>query len=425
MSNRFIQYLAYMIVFTVITLLLLEISLRLVPGALPATILIRFNEELREEIATERGFMTENLTVAIERDDNGPELRILKPYAEISYPDVFAFANDPGAVLDGTMDEVGFCNPSGLYTGTDVFEIVTIGDSLTWCHTVRAEDTFSWLLADNSGHSVYNLGKGGIGLYEYVQILKTFGIRKDPKIVIMNVYEGNDLRDALEYREAVRKRDQDARSDGLSAVGLRDAIRNSFVGRHSYAINLLIGGASYMYSYFAYPDERAGQSIDFSYVVSLADGPVDFNSQNVDVDEVVHARRLQDGTIDLDIFTSALQSFVALSQERNFTPIVTYIPSAHSAYAQMLEFSDPDIERPMLQFSAAMRTFFADKARELGYEFIDFTPDMQAAAQQGDADNLLYFPTNLHLTRPGHEVIASRLASALPMLAKTAETADE
>ena len=43
------------------------------------------------------------------------------------------------------------------------------------------------------------MGVGGIGPYEYVQVLKQFGLQRRPRIVIMNIYEGNDLRDTLRY----------------------------------------------------------------------------------------------------------------------------------------------------------------------------------------------------------------------------------
>jgi hypothetical protein len=408
-KKRIIRALTYVASFALITFVLLEVGLRIVPSAIPAPVLIRFNEELRQSIATNRGFMTEDLTVAIDRDDRGPELRVLRPFAKISYPPEFAFAGDPGAVLAGVMDEIGFCNENGLYTEYRTFNVLTIGDSFTWCHTVNTGDTFSALVADRTDLSVYNLGASGVGLYEYVQILKTFGLEKRPDIVILNVYEGNDLRDALQYWEAVNTGSGEGKTDGISsAVLLRDAIRISFLGRHSYALNLAIGGASYLYSYYAYPEERRSQALDFGYSVRFSDGEINFNSRNLDVDEVIHAVELRDGNVELQVFSDALEAFVDLSNAHGFTPIVAYIPSAYSVYRDTLRFNDPMIAELMYGFNGRMRAFFSDEGRQLGYKFIDLTPDLRLAARGSLMREVMYFPTNLHLTRSGHEVIAER-----------------
>ena len=39
-----------------------------------------------------------------------------------------------------------------------------------------------------TGLSVYNLGKGGIGPYEYLQIFLHFGLPKHPRIVVMSIW---------------------------------------------------------------------------------------------------------------------------------------------------------------------------------------------------------------------------------------------
>ena len=394
----------------VATLGLFEIALRLVPSVLPTPILIRFNEDIRRQIAVDQGYMLEERTYVFDRDDGGPELRIPNPRLVVTYPEIFSFDKDVGVNLSVQMDEIGFCNPEGYYSQTERFDIVMIGDSLTWCHTVDTVDTFSYQLEEQTGQTVLNLGKGGVGLYEYVQILKGFGLAKRPKIVYLNVYEGNDLRDAIEYWSARNVGSSNEVDDGSALIGFRDSIRNSIVGRHSYAINTLMAALSYSYSYFAYPEERAAGQIDFGYKIQLADGEVDFNSRNLDVDEIIHARQLLNGELGLEVFTDALRAFVELSGEFGFEPVVTYIPSAHTAYSNNVVFRDPDLSFLLEEYNRLMTGYFSEAAGKLGFRFIDLTPAMQESAANSGIDELLYFPVNLHLTRFGHQVIADRLA---------------
>ena len=117
-----------------------------------------------------------------------------------------------------------------------------------------------------------------------------------------------------------------------------------------------------------------------------------------------------EGKIRLDLFDEALRNFVELANEHHFVPIVVYTPSAYTAYGARVRFRDPGIEPVLRFFSDAQRRYFADKARELGYRFLDLTPALQAAADRLGRDGLLYFRTNVHLTQKGHEVVAEEIA---------------
>ncbi len=118
--------------------------------------------------------------------------------------------------------------------------------------------------------------------------------------------------------------------------------------------------------------------------------------------------------VKFEIFTEALRTYVDLAEENNFAPIVTYTPSAHTAYVAYTNFDNPSVKELMSQFSQQQRDFFKTKADELGYVFIDMTPAMQAAvAPDTTPETLLYYQTNLHLTDQGHQVVADTLSQAL------------
>ena len=63
--------------------------------------------------------------------------------------------------------------------------------------------------------------------------------------------------------------------------------------------------------------------------------------------------------------------------------------------------------------SAQQRAYLESAGQELGFTFVDLTPAFQKSARELAGDDLLYFPTVLHLTPRGHAVAAEALAPAL------------
>ncbi len=130
------------------------------------------------------------------------------------------------------------------------------------------------------------------------------------------------------------------------------------------------------------------------------------NVTNRDLDEPRHARMLQAGEIDLDVFAAPLAAFVAWAEEAGIQPVVTYIPSMYTAYAATVTFEDPQVGTAVQAFSDAQRAWLTAHAEAGGYAYLDFTPAFQQAAAEGV---VTHFPANVHLTPQGHEVVAEEL----------------
>ncbi len=398
---------------------LLEIMLRIFPAIIPPKLLVLFEPELRGSIAHGR-FPTANQALVFKRYDDGFPFKIWKPNAIITYS-----YNDPGIVNTVHMDEMGFCNLPRNYHKTATIDLITIGDSFTWCTSVAPEDTWTTNFAKIAGLSSYNLGKSGIGLYEYIQIFQKFGIQKSPRFVVMNVYEGNDLRDAIRYhtyREIIKKTGKQpdlypnpflhTLYQGLKAFPLRD---------YSYAYNFTLASMLYSYSKIS-SSQSARDEENFRYNIVFENSSIPFNLENTDTDEIIYAKSLVDKKIDLDVFTEALKIFVELSKKYNFIPIVTYTPSAHTSYVKNVIFEDNNINNILQAFSEKQRHYFQIKGKELGYMFIDFTQALQVAAPTHNTpEKLLYYQTNLHLTKYGHKIIADALSQSLQTLNKHLE----
>ena len=394
-----------------VTVGLLEFSLRLFPRLIPAFLLVDFNPGVREAVAERLGLPTEKSVRLLPRDDGGPprRLRLFRPAAKITWE-----MRDRGFLRTVQMDPLGFCNPPGARAPGSRADLLALGDSFTFCTGVRPTEAWPIPLGLLLGLSSYNLGSPGIGLYEYLQILEQIGIPMSPRIVVLNFYEGNDLRDALhfsEYRRAV--------GQGRQAPARR-LLKDRPLARHSYAYNLLVVGTRRLHrAVRLLLEKRLGipsgeePAPDFRYRLSFPEGAIPFNEEDADADEVRSARSLRAGEIDLGVFREGLETFVELSRRHGFKAIVAYTPSAYTAYADHAVFEDAGLQDLMPWFSRRQREYLAKTGQELGYAFVDLTPALQAAARSLGRDDLLYFPSILHFTARGHAVVAAALAEAL------------
>ena len=393
------------------TVILIEVGLRIFPGLIPLDLLILFNDEPRTQVARSRGLPTRWDVVQIERDDGGPDFGVFKPHTIIAWP-----IRDNGTESTVMMDDIGFCNPPENSYHLPNIDIITLGDSFTICHAVDPQQTWTSKLSVLTGLSAYNLGKGGIGIHEYIQILKQFGLQKSPHVVIMNIYEGNDFRDARSYYRNIMKQQNSTDQDQ------QPASTPTFLQQKSYAYNLIEAGlifwqqANYFNTSANLVTQTDYERINFRYRLVFSDKEIAWNLENTDTDEVEYAQRLNILKIESGVFESvedALRTFVELSQQYNFTPIVSYTPSAHTAYADYVIFDDPALTNLMPWFSQMQRDYLAKMSNELGYTFIDLTPALQTAAQVKGSQDLLYYRYDLHLTPSGHAVVAKALSQTL------------
>jgi hypothetical protein len=261
-----------------------------------------------------------------------------------------------------------------------------------------------------------NLARMGIGIHEYVQLLGRYGLALSPRTVVMNVYEGNDLRDAQRFvdwrRSGRRGRSKIARS------------QESWWLNRSYlaATAARVAGHGYDHDRDAKDDSfnrklrRLYQDPNFEYELRFADSTVRFNPEGADMDELRFARALSEKRIAADVWKamhSGLQRFVELGREHGFRPVVSYTPSAYTAYAAVVAFDDPTLSPVMQSFSSAQRDFYLQEASKLGYQFVDLTTTLQERAAKLGKSPLLYRPDDLHLTPEGHAIIAEALAAEI------------
>ena len=106
------------------------------------------------------------------------------------------------------MDHNGFRNKADLQTA----DIVCVGDSFTVSGS-RGEKTYPAILSHLTGYDVANLGRGSYSAQQELEVLRRYALPLKPKVLIWQVFEGNDLEETASYqdwrdgqqRSAVRK----------------------------------------------------------------------------------------------------------------------------------------------------------------------------------------------------------------------------
>ena len=416
--SKFTSIFGSLVLGTILFVALLELGLRLVPIVIPEAVLMDFNEVPRADIAEQRNLPSISDTVLVRRDDGGPELRIPKPFTIRNWRD-----NEFGAAESTQVDGMGFCNPiSNNYD--DHADLLALGDSFIWCTGIDPQYTWPNLLSNSFGVDSYNLAAVGIGLHEHVQLLKKFGLAKSPRIVIMNFYEGNDLRDAeyyLNYVEGFSDELQLSSSDRKFCELFQSPIK-SRIGELSYSYNITLvllnnvceTSFDNLDPAVGFSERWVGGEGNFKYKVKLANFSVDYNLKDVHHDEVVYADKLRLSEIRMDVLIKPLIDFVELSKYNGFIPILTYTPSAYTTYRDYVIFEDKELNELMDWFSLAQREFLDKQSDLLGLRFVDLTPGLRDAAVRTQSRNdQLYFPVNMHLTIRGHQVVADAVQSII------------
>ncbi len=102
------------------------------------------------------------------------------------------YVSDVDRIVEYRTVKNGFRNS----TETQRADIVFIGDSFTESATIVEENTFVQRVAHSTGLSTVNLGRGAYGPQQELIVLKRYGLPYQPRFVVWQLFEGNDLTDA-------------------------------------------------------------------------------------------------------------------------------------------------------------------------------------------------------------------------------------
>ena len=271
-------------------------------------------------------------------------------------------------------DEIGFRNAPG----TKQADIVFIGDSFTEGASVAEEKTFVQRVAAEAKVATVNLGRGHYGPQQELIVLKRYGQNYNPRIVVWQIFEGNDLADARNFA-GWRERPP------TESLMLRYTKRSLIAG----LLNL-----------------TKPNGLDSSRPLKLHDG----NTTKVHLDY----RYLPDEPAreprGLSELTNAIAEGNKWCQSHGIKLLVVFIPIKVRVLAPYVQFKDAaDREEYLPDGKSDTESDFAhalgDFCQSSGCPFIDMTDYLRQGATE-DNRSIYALNRDSHLDEGGHAVVA-------------------
>ena len=311
----------------------------------------------------------------------------------------------PSLTVEWITDENGFRNSRR----TDSADVVILGDSYM-DYGQNGSDTFPGRLEEKlSGLTVMNLGKSGYGPFQYLEVLKRFGLKYKPRYALFAFYEGNDILDIRNYR--LWKAGQLTTADPSHFMA-----QKSLYGRYRLALqttarhvneavlewvqaaldkNPLLGEERYR----IHPDIALLDLGDGKLEkINIADGFTRWHDAMVE----------QENWVALE---NILREFRDVCAAHQITPIVLYVPSSSHIYAQFSTSASGGNWLAIREGEVAAKKNTEQQVgrqvQSLGLEFVSLSPILERRAKEG---RLLYFPLDPHWNSEGTELVATYVA---------------
>jgi hypothetical protein len=289
------------------------------------------------------------------------------------------------------------------------YEIVLIGDSFL----AMGEDdasTLSERLRAVSGRATFNLSRSWYGPYQYLELLKRYGLALWPKVVLLGFYAGNDIEDIREYHRWRREH---------RYYFYADHAQRPFLVR--YAITLTDTGV-YLRDTIAKRLARQTQPVAPGEIHSDL-GIIRVGAQLVpmvfgDWNPEGSAEQLL-ATAEWQALHALLTEFHHLCRAEGILPVLLYIPSKSQVYA---EHATAHSGQRFLQAAARQRPIRTNMvaalttlAQRVELPLINLLP---AFEQHAEAGRLLYYPFDTHWSGEGIQAAAAYIWQELqPWLA--------
>ena len=313
---------------------------------------------------------------------------------------LLADAPDPDArMVTFQTDSQGFRNADEK----DRADIAFIGDSFTEAGNVLEDETFVSLVGRRSGMTVRNLGLAGQSPPSELVILKKYALPFQPRTVVWQIAEANDLPEAVDFK-------------AWEAAG-----RPKYTPRQQKSLSHIVAWQRRSLSWQLFVALRRPAPWSLSGVFSDADG----HSHRIlflpELPALPQNPRRHEGW---PIVADAITEGAAILRQQHIELIVTLIPMKLRVMAdatrldeltlnvegQPLRVKDRLPPRWDLPPNSTWAFYLTRLCRQLDITFIDATPELQ---RQTAAGQLVYLPTDTHLSPRGHEVVSDLIVAAL------------
>ncbi len=313
----------------------------------------------------------------------------------------------------GCTDARGFRNAAAL----DAADVLFVGDSQTWGFAVEPEQAFSARVEAALGRSCYQMANGSYGPVQYLALARR-GLELGPADVVVVLYFGNDLVDAVDYAglpAAAEVRTQ-GRSYGVRALSAQRARRApnlamSFVDGVLGASMLLDAAADVLKSRLSggMLDDQAG-AVAFAHPTAATVLLPDYRRPALDL--VSGAAR--DG---LAVTARCCAAIAAACEARGARLLVATLPTKELCYVRFGALAQLDDARGVASLRA-LAASEADARAQLaaaldaeGVAHVDLLDPIVAAMAAGRRP--WFASGDGHLSAVGHDVVGEVLAGAL------------
>ena len=292
------------------------------------------------------------------------------------------YAPGVDSIVDYQTDENGFRNP----VGTKRAEIVFIGDSFTEAIQVEERDTFVRRVETISKLTAVNLGRGAYGPQQELIVLRRYGLSYRPRVVIWQLFEGNDLADASVF--AKWKKNPEAQVGSFKQRYMENSLLADWIPR------VRRPPAHFPVVKFKYTDGTESLiSLRYQY-------DPDAPSKN------------PEGFAET---TKAIETGYQLCQSQGVKLVVVLVQPMLRVLEPYLFFErQEDSARYLPKAGVDVRDFsnrMADFCGQVGCSFVDTYTALRNAAAVDNRN--LYVPVDEHLDVTGHEVVAQALMEQL------------
>jgi hypothetical protein len=366
----------------VITILAIEIVMRILAPALPALLWKNLPHRIAKPIALSKS--------DFKGQSNG----------QIEYDDMFYHYVPNLCIGQVCLDEIGFRNPAGTYSDNEVIDIVTLGDSFTY--GAGASQSWPDILRNETGLTVLNLGIGAVGSQYWVESFRRFGLAKNPRFVIVGTFDGNDFEDTARWSGVER-----AGGDffdywwDLTPPSSNKLVENSVV--LTYLRLVFTAGPTHLLDVLA---PKIQPSLALSNGLSFE---VDYFHSVPDANAVV---REKPGSGAKE-YKNSLLTLKNMADSIGAKMVVMYFSSAPVVYAPYIIDPPPEVQRRVernVQNQVAIADWLASLANQYGFCFVDTTPELRRRAA---SSSLLYNEDADHLSVAGNAAVVDILLEYL------------
>jgi len=275
-----------------------------------------------------------------------------------------------------TYDSRGFRNDRDI----DKAPLALIGDSFVEGVLVPHNNLVSTQLSNAFGVEVANLGQSGYGPQQELIVLRRFGVKLSPKVVVWMFFEGNDLLDVPRYEGLLANRKQI--SHDRNSLLQRSFLRNVLYTIAGYTAPRVNKGTSEA-------RKRSGQLKKTGETLYFAYAGTDLSQE-----ELLSLKTAQD----------CLLKAQRLSEESGAKLLLAYVPTKYRVYRDFCNFPQDGYVRTWKLNDLPSQ--FESWSKDHGIAFIDLTSALRKSAAEG---NLVYFPDDGHWNSNGQTVVAQTL----------------